>query len=75
MLFWINAHFQVCGKTFPAKVKLKVHHLRMHVDDKDRPYQCNDCGRGFAVSRQLSAHRMMAHIKTRPYKCRFVQIP
>lgn len=62
---------EVCGKEFPERVKLKNHFLRIHVEDKDRPYQCTDCGRGFAVSRALSAHRMMAHIKTRPYQCRY----
>ncbi len=61
---------EVCGKPFPTRQKLRVHFLRMHVEDKDRPYQCPDCHRGFAVSRALSAHRMMAHIKTRPYACR-----
>ncbi len=59
-------------QVYGSKLKLRDHILRIHTPDKDRPYQCQECDRGFARNLELSAHRMQAHIKTRPYACRLV---
>ena len=59
---------QVCGLEFR---NLQKHFLTRHVDEKDHPYQCEDCERRFPTKYRLSCHQMMAHIKSRPYKCRY----
>ncbi len=60
-----------CGKDYVSVRKLREHVLRVHTPDSERPYQCADCDRGFARGLELNAHRIMAHVKNRPFQCRY----
>ena len=58
----------LCGK----QVKnLKLHMKITHTEDQDKPYQCEDCGKGFADKMMLKNHRINMHIKSTPYQCRY----
>ena len=47
-------------------------HMRtIHTLDKDKSFQCTDCGKGFALKKCLDKHIMNVHLKLRPYKCRY----
>ena len=50
---------------------LKKHIEAMHTLDKDKKYQCQDCGKGFMEKQKLEMHRMNVHLKLQPYKCRY----
>ena len=50
---------------------LDQHYRTMHTSDRDKPFPCQDCDRGFLLKGQLEKHRMSVHLKTRPYKCRY----
>ena len=43
----------------------------IHTLDKDKSFQCTDCGKGFALKKCLHKHTMNVHLKLRPYKCRY----
>ncbi|TRY67111.1 hypothetical protein TCAL_05878 [Tigriopus californicus] len=62
---------QHCSSVFKAKSMLDKHLLRMHTNDNEKPFQCNLCGKGFIYQRALDAHSMNAHIKSRPWACRY----
>ena len=58
----------ICGKT--VKV-LKVHLKKAHTDDSEKPFHCDQCGKGFCETAHKRAHQMNVHLKMRPYKCRY----
>lgn len=61
----------ICGKVYVSEKMERTHILRVHTADKDKPYQCPDCDRGFIFPSELSVHQMQAHIKERPYECQY----
>ena len=50
---------------------LDYHIKVMHTDDKDKRFQCIDCGKGFIYKDSLEKHKMNVHLKLRPYICRY----
>jgi KRAB domain-containing zinc finger protein len=59
----------VCGVTKNIK-SLKFHMEQTHVDDSEKRFHCEDCGKGFMTKQSFDSHRMNNHIKERPYICR-----
>jgi len=51
--------------------RLKDHMKQAHTPDNQKPFQCQDCGKGFVEKRGLEHHRMNVHLKLRPYNCRY----
>jgi hypothetical protein len=44
-----------------ARIQLVNHINAKHVKEKDRPYQCDHCNRGFAQKAHLSSHSSVVH--------------
>lgn len=59
-----------CAKKFPIMANLKKHILAMHTDEKDLPYKCEFCGKGFSLKFKHQQH-VNTHTKAFPYQCRF----
>ena len=58
----------ICG----AMVKrMREHMAAVHLDDKDKRFQCGICGKGFFAEKKLRVHEMSMHIKARPHRCRY----
>ena len=51
--------------------QMKLHMETVHTPDHLKRYQCNECGKGFHEKANLTKHNMNAHLKTRPYQCRY----
>ena len=58
----------ICGVVIK---NMKIHMQEMHIDDSEKRYQCQDCGKGFMDKQRLTDHRMNMHIKSQPHKCRY----
>ena len=43
----------------------------VHLDESMKPFQCEDCGKGFRDNACLDKQKINVHIKTQPYKCRY----
>ena len=57
-----------CGE----RVKNMKHHtIAKHMPDEQKPFRCQDCGKGFFAQLQVRKHRMSVHLKTRPFICRY----
>ena len=50
---------------------LKEHIANVHTLDKDKKFQCQDCGKGFLHQHKLEKHKMNVHLKQRPFQCRY----
>ena len=50
---------------------VKDHIKAVHTEDDKKPFQCQDCGKGFIKDDQLQRHRINIHLKTYPYHCRY----
>ena len=62
-------HCPTCNKGFLSKSKLIVHEKKhLNIDDKDKPFVCKHCGKGFFVSRELDSH-LAVHEKDKRFKC------
>ncbi|XP_076063882.1 uncharacterized protein LOC143038506 isoform X2 [Oratosquilla oratoria] len=48
----------VCSKVFNRMIKLRQHH-RTHTGEK--PWQCSECGKGFATQAYLRKHKQSRH--------------
>ena len=58
----------ICG----AMVKRMREHMHaVHLDDKEKRFQCGICGKGFFAEKKLRIHEMSMHIKSRPHRCRY----
>eukprot|EP01084_Bolivina_argentea_P070921 128962_1 len=57
-----------CGKRFAKKFYLENHVINMHMDNRDKPYQCRYCTYGAAKKWQVMCHEN-AHRNERAYKC------
>ena len=59
---------EICG----AMVKdMKSHIHTVHLHNSEKSHQCPQCDKGFASSHELKRHTMNAHLKLRPYNCRY----
>jgi len=58
----------LCGKVVK---NIKLHMKITHTDDSEKPFRCEDCGKGFTDNANLKAHRMNMHIRSMPYQCRY----
>lgn len=58
----------LCGEMIK---KMGIHMKTMHTKDSEKKYQCELCEKGFAAADKLQSHRMSAHIKARPFECRY----
>ena len=49
-------------------------HLRDHryIHSKEKPFKCNECGKGFCQSRTLAVHRIL-HMEESPHRCPICQ--
>ena len=57
-----------CGKMVKS---MWLHKKNMHTDNIDKKYQCEKCGKGFIEKGKLEIHVTSAHVKNRPYACRY----
>ena len=51
---------------------LLKHKKIMHTDDKDKPYSCLVCEKGFIDKSRITAHMRSAHTGEKPFPCRFL---
>ena len=74
----LNAHEkrshneQSCPVCFKLVKNLRTHTLDVHTEDSRLRLQCDSCGKGFHEISKLRKHEMNVHIKTRPFKCRYL---
>ena len=61
-----------CGKLFKGSFHLYRHKRNVHMDSKDRPFQCEECGKGFAVRQAYEGHTNM-HKGIKPYHCSYCE--
>jgi uncharacterized Zn-finger protein len=53
-------------ETVNARIQLVNHINAKHVEEKDRPYQCDHCNRGFAQKAHLATHLSVVHNINQP---------
>nr|XP_023017075.1 zinc finger protein 836-like [Leptinotarsa decemlineata] len=58
----------ICHKYFSQSENLQLHIRTYHT--KERPYLCNECGKGFVNSTRLNRH-MWIHSGYKPYVCQY----
>ena len=47
-----------CGKVFPSAGRLTLH-MNVHKDEKERPYKCDVCEKGFSAPASLKNHKLL----------------
>ena len=59
-----------CGKGYATKAQLIRHEKQSHLNmpDKEKPFICKHCGKGFLLNRELTDH-LPLHEKDRQFKC------
>lgn len=57
----------LCSKTFPSRVNLKMHYTQVHIGD--RLYPCNECDQSFKTSKHLKRHQNGVHSVEKLYVC------
>ena len=57
-----------CGKVFPSAGKLKLH-MNVHKDEKERPFKCDVCEKGFSAPASLKNHKLLHTGEA--FKCEF----
>ena len=57
----------ICGKIIP-EFHMKTHIATYHTEDKNKPFVCKVCGKGFGRKKEFKEH-MNIHTGERPYKC------
>ena len=62
-------HCSICNKGYSSKNKVIAHEKKhLNIDDKDRPFVCKHCGKGFFVAWELNSH-LPVHEKDMRFKC------
>lgn len=56
-----------CGKIVP-KSRMNLHMMIFHTENGAKPFQCKECGKGFATKKTFQEH-MNIHTGERPYQC------
>lgn len=59
---------ELCNKAFPRKFNLDVHR-KTHDPQRMRPFQCNECDRGFFRPTDLRRHDLCVHKKSKAFMC------
>ena len=62
---------QSCKICFKKVSKMRENMLSLHTDDKQKPFQCEQCEKGFSSKKYLKHHEFSVHLKSRPFKCRY----
>ena len=57
-----------CSKPF-AKQESLDRHIRVHTGEK--PFVCNECGKGFRIKSHLTQHYLHKHSDDTPHQCNF----
>ena len=47
-----------CGKSFPTRGRLELH-MNVHKEDKEKPFKCDVCEKGFSASASLKNHKLL----------------
>jgi len=47
-----------CGKIFPTRGRLELH-MNVHKEDKEKPFKCDVCEKGFSASASLKNHKLL----------------
>ena len=61
---------EVCQREFADRNTMKKH-VKSH--SKEKPYECQTCGRRYQYSWNLKIHEKSSHTGDMPFKCRFCQ--
>ena len=65
----VQIQCSVCGQMI--KKKQIDHHMKQkHTADRDKPYQCKICSKGFVQKQKLLEHQNV-HTGEKPYKCKY----
>merc|ERR1712142_431170 len=59
-----------CGKMFPTAGRLQLH-MNVHKEDKEKPYKCDVCEKGFSSSASLKNHKLLHTGEV--HKCEFCE--
>ena len=62
----------VCG-VMVTKKHITYHMMQNHTSDKDKPYQCKICSKGFAAKQPFIDHQNI-HTGEKPYKCKYCSV-
>lgn len=60
-----------CNYTTTNEKYLKIHALQ-HLDEVDKPFHCQYCGKGF-INKSIGIRHEWTHTDTRPFKCTVCQ--
>ena len=60
---------QKCSKKIRAK-NLGYHMITSHLEDSQKPFQCDKCDKGFVTNETLERHNKNVHLKVKHY-CRY----
>jgi predicted RNA-binding Zn-ribbon protein involved in translation (DUF1610 family) len=64
----VSSACPICGVVVK---NMKVHMQSLHMDDSEKRFHCEDCGKGFMEKAVMDNHRMNMHLKTQPHQCRY----
>ena len=59
---------EICGMMVK---NMKSHLHTAHLQNSEKKHQCPHCDKGFVSANDLKRHTMNAHLKLRPYRCRY----
>lgn len=53
---------------FKQQINLNFFSHSRYIHSKEKPFKCNECGKGFCQSRTLAVHKIL-HMEESPHKC------
>ena len=59
----------LCGRVCVSKYNLKMHMLSRHTAERDKPYHCEKCQKGFILKCNLRSHQQVHDNKSVYFKC------